>query len=191
MTRGTIRPGGRTEKVRRTVASTVLELIKDGATEFTIVDVVQRSGIARSTIYARWPTREALIAEALTAHNSEFKFTESGDWQADLHQIARSFFDFAMQPNEIAVNSLVAYMGSGFLHQETWRQWYEISHGLAETLRRAQAAGEIREGVNPVTVITTILTTITALVVIAKQPPTEDFLRELVDVQIAGCAVRP
>lgn len=191
MTRGTIRPGGRTEKVRKTIASTVLDLIKDGQTEFTIVDVVQRSGIARSTIYARWPSREALIAEALTAHNSEFKFTPSGDWQADLHQIARTFAAFSIEPNEVAVNSLVAYMGPGFLLQETSRQWQQINNGLAETLRQAQAAGELRPEVNPTTVITTILTTITGLTVIAKQAPTEAFLHELVDVQIAGCRARP
>lgn len=190
MIRGTIRPGGRTEKVRSTVASTVLELIKDGETEFTVVDVVQRSGIARSTIYARWPTRDALIAEALTAHNSEFKFTESGDWQADLHEIARSFLAFSMHPNEIAVNSLVAYLASSFLHQETWRQWQAITDRLAEPLRRAQSAGQIRPEVNPTTVIVTILTTITGLTVIAKQAPTEEFLQELVDVQIAGCKVQ-
>ena len=61
MKRGSIRPGGRTERVRQSVANAVLQLIKDGKTDFTITDVAEYSGIARSTIYARWPGREQLL----------------------------------------------------------------------------------------------------------------------------------
>lgn len=187
MARGTIRPGGRTEKVRKAVASAVLAFLKEGSTEFSVMDVVQKSGIARSTLYARWPTREALIAEALTAHNSEFRFAQSGDWRRDLHEMARAFRDFAMDPAEIAINSAIAYMGPGFLHEETWRQWQSISRRMAEPLRQAQAAGEIRPDIDPTLVISSIFTVITGLIVIAKQRPEDAYLKQLVDIQISGC----
>ena len=119
MARGNIRPGGRTERVRQVVAATVLQFIKDGTSDFTMSDVSERSGIARSTIHARWPTRDALLAEALSAHNSQFRVERRSDWREDLHHLARAFRDFAARPDEMAINALTAYLGPGFLSEET------------------------------------------------------------------------
>lgn len=190
MTRGTIRPGGRTERVRQAVAATVLKFIKGGATEFTMLDVAESSGIARSTIYARWPTREALIVEALTAHNSTFQIASRADWRDHLRTIAVAFRDFSARPDEIAINGLIAHLGPGFLNEETSRQWQSISTRMAEPLRAAQQQGEIRPGIDASVVISTLFTTIAGLTVIAKDSPSDEYLGQLVDLLIAGAETR-
>lgn len=189
MTRGNIRPGGRTERVRQTVAATVLELIKKGAGEFSMLDVAEQSGIARSTIYARWPTREALIAEALTMHNSAFQVMPNRNWREHLRVIATAFRDFSSQPDEIAINGLMASLGPGFINQETARQWETISYDMAAPLRVAQHDGEIRPDVDTRVVIATLFTTIAGLIVIAKDQPSDEFLGQLTSLLIAGCEV--
>ncbi len=190
MARGNIRPGGRTERVRQVVAATVLQFIKDGTSDFTMSDVSERSGIARSTIHARWPTRDALLAEALRAHNSQFQVERCSDWREDLHHLARAFRDFAARPDEMAINALTAYLGPGFLSEETYRQWQSISDEMAAPLRAAQAAGEVRPGVNPTLVISTLFSSITALILIAKEAPSDRHLEQLVDLLIQGCDAR-
>lgn len=190
MTRGSIRPGGRTERVRQAVAATVLQIIKAGGTEFTMLDVAEQSGIARSTIYARWPTREALIAEALSEHNATFQVESRADWREHLHVAAIAFRDFSARPDEIAITGLTAYLGPGFLDEETHRQWEAISNRMAEPLHAAQQRGEIRPDRDVVLIIATLFTTISGSIVIAKDVPSDAYLRQLVDLLIAGAETR-
>jgi AcrR family transcriptional regulator len=189
MTRGNIRPGGRTERVRQSVAATVLHLIKSGATEFSMLDVAEQSGIARSTIYARWPTREALIAEALTTHNSTFQVKPWPDWRDHLRAIAAAFRDFSSDPDEIAINGLIASLGPGFLNEETRRQWLSISHDMGEPLRAAQRAGSIRPDVDVTVVIATLFTSIAGMIVMAKDRPDDAHLEQLTNLLIRGCEI--
>ncbi|MCK0533259.1 MULTISPECIES: TetR/AcrR family transcriptional regulator [Sphingobium] len=187
MTRGSIRPGGRTERVRQTVAATVLQFIKNGETEFTMQDVAEHAGIARSTLYARWATREALIVEALTAHNATFRVKPRADWREHLQVIAIAFRDFSARPDEIAINGLVAHLGSGFVNEETLRQWRAIAEEMVGPLDVAKQEGKIRAEVNTLMVITTLFTSIAGLIVIAKDQPSDAYVRQLVDLLIAGC----
>lgn len=188
MVRGSIRPGGRTERVRQSVANTVLQFIKDGKTDFTMIDVAEHSGIARSTIHARWPSREQLVAEALRSHNAEFKVEfQDRDWRAHLHHIALAFRDFSARPDEIAINSLAAQLGSGFLAEETHRQWRSISNDMATPLRTAQQGGEIRSEIDPIIVISTLFTSIAGHIVIAKDVPSDEHLNQIVGLLISGC----
>lgn len=188
MKRGSIRPGGRTERVRQSVANAVLQLIKDGKTDFTITDVAECSGIARSTIYARWPGREQLLAEALRSHNAEFQIDfQDRDWRVYMHHIAFAFRDFSAKPDEIAINSLAAQLGAGFLAEETHRQWRSISKEMAAPLRTAQQAGEIRSEIDPIIVISTLFTSIAGHIVIAKDVPSDQHLNQIVRMLISGC----
>lgn len=191
MVRGSIRPGGRTERVRQAVAATVLDFIKEGRADFAMQDVAERSGIARSTIHARWPTRDDLIAEALRANNSTFQLDHREDWRDHMRHVAFAFRDFSALPDEIAINSLAVRMGAGFLAEETHRQWRSIATTMAEPLRAAQEAGAIREDIDPIVVISTLFASIAGLIVIAKDVPSDAYLRQLTDVLIAGCEARP
>lgn len=190
MVRGSIRPGGRTERVRQAVADTVLAFIKEGRADVTILDVAERSGIARSTIYARWPTRDHLIAEALRTHNSTFQLDRLDDWRDHIRHVALAFRDFSARPDEIAINSLAARVGSGFIAEETYRQWRSISVDMAEPLRAAQESGAIRPEVDPIVVISTLFASIAGLIVIAKDVPSDAHIDKIVDLLIAGCEAK-
>ena len=58
---------------------------------------------------------------------------------------------------------------------------------MADPLRAAQAAGEVRPGVNPTLLISTLFSSITALILIAKQAPSDRHLQQVVDLLIQGC----
>lgn len=190
--RGMIRRGGRTERVRQAVADTVLDLVSKGETEFNILDVVRLSGVARSTIHARWPTRAALIAEALSQHTSSFHVDLSGNWKKDLEKIAFAFREFSARPLEIALTSLMALANTEAAYtQQTIHHWGAIADQLSASLRAAKARGEIRRDVDPSQVIVAITTIISGLIVLAKQVPDDAFLKRLVQIQIRGCAAPP
>ena len=59
------RESPRTQRTREAVIRAAVELLLDGGTSAVTVEaVVQRSGVARSTIYRHWPTRTEMVAAA-------------------------------------------------------------------------------------------------------------------------------
>ena len=59
-----------------------------GIERTTVSAVVARSGVARATVYRRWPTREALIDAALSQVKGRPPIPTSGDIERDLARAA-------------------------------------------------------------------------------------------------------
>lgn len=186
--RGALRPGGRTERVRMAVATTVLGFIQNGLIDFSVQDVANSAGVSRSTLYARWPTREALITEALTVHSLEFQFEPGANWEETLRNLVYSFRDFSLRPTEIAINSFAAFSKGGFISQETGRIWSCLTNDAAEYLEKAKTEGLIRPEVDPKSVVTSILSSISGLVVIGKIEPDDEMMENMIDIYINGCS---
>ncbi|MFC5817460.1 TetR/AcrR family transcriptional regulator [Nonomuraea harbinensis] len=63
---GTVRPGGRTAKVRAAVLqATQDELAERGFHRLTMDQVASRAGIGKTTIYRRWGTRVRLVTDLM------------------------------------------------------------------------------------------------------------------------------
>lgn len=61
----------RSERLDAQILSTALEVLADGGFErFSVEEVAHRAGVAKTTVYRRYPCRDALIAGAL-AHLNE------------------------------------------------------------------------------------------------------------------------
>ena len=69
---------------RAILEATVGLLSEVGIEQTTVSEVIARSGVARATVYRRWPTREALIEAALSEVKGRPPFPLSGDLEADL-----------------------------------------------------------------------------------------------------------
>jgi AcrR family transcriptional regulator len=59
-------------------------LIEKGIEATTVSAAVRRSGVARATIYLRWPTRQALITAAIQRALGQPSVTSTNDLKADL-----------------------------------------------------------------------------------------------------------
>src|SRR5918994_5565425 len=65
-----LRLGGRSARVREAVLDAAFaELDEHGYNGFSIEAVARRSGVHKTTIYRRWPTREALLVYALDSRS--------------------------------------------------------------------------------------------------------------------------
>jgi len=65
----------------------VLDLLRsEGYDELRVQDVAQRAGVGLGTIYRRWPTKQALVVDALGAGRKiEYEqITDTGDPRTDL-----------------------------------------------------------------------------------------------------------
>lgn len=96
----TSRPIGRGEAVRRAVrAATVAELTDRGYSGLTMEGVARRAGVHKTTVYRRWPDREALVTDALVSGGAiSPEISDSGDIDADLQQFSRALTEWLAGP---------------------------------------------------------------------------------------------
>src|SRR5215475_13461579 len=99
------RLGGRSARVREAVLTAAFaELDEHGYAGFNIEAVARRSGVHKTTIYRRWPTREALLVYALdTRGDRETPIPNTGSLRGDLRQFGEMVLGKLTSPNGNAV----------------------------------------------------------------------------------------
>ncbi|MFF1789441.1 TetR/AcrR family transcriptional regulator [Kitasatospora sp. NPDC058243] len=90
-TPGTRRPGGRTARVRAAVLRAAEDaLVEHGFSGLDLGDVAQRAEVGRTTVYRRWGTTSALVADLLAdMAEQSLPRTRSGSLAEDLRANAR------------------------------------------------------------------------------------------------------
>jgi AcrR family transcriptional regulator len=79
-----VRPGGRSARVvTRVMEATAYELSRVGYAALRVEDVAARSGVNKTTIYRRWPTKAELVA-ATVGHPRDLRPIDTGSVRADL-----------------------------------------------------------------------------------------------------------
>ncbi|MFJ6382800.1 TetR/AcrR family transcriptional regulator [Kitasatospora sp. NPDC092039] len=90
-TPGTVRPGGRTARVRAAVLRAAEDaLVEHGFSGLDLGDIAQRAEVGRTTVYRRWGSTTALVAELLAdMAEQSLPRTDSGSLAGDLRANAR------------------------------------------------------------------------------------------------------
>ena len=87
MTDTAARPDPRVERSRQAILEATLQLLaRDGDVgSLTVEAVAARSGVAKTTIYRHWPTKQALVVDAVrVVCFPEAATPNTGDLRADL-----------------------------------------------------------------------------------------------------------
>lgn len=89
--RGTVRPGGRTARVRQAVmVATEDAIVERGFSGVDLADIARRSGVGRATVYRRWGSRSELVADLLAdMAEQSLPRARTGTLQGDLRANAR------------------------------------------------------------------------------------------------------
>ncbi|POX42394.1 TetR family transcriptional regulator [Streptomyces sp. Ru73] len=83
------RPGGRSARVRAAVHRATVDLVQEiGADKVTVPAVARRAGVNPSSVYRRWGTTSALLADVAAQRKDEAAPELLGDLRADLEQAA-------------------------------------------------------------------------------------------------------
>lgn len=75
----------RIQRSRDRVLGAAFDLLSEsGVSGFTIDEVARRSGVAKTTIYRHWASREALVLDAAVLISAEQDIPDTGSLEADL-----------------------------------------------------------------------------------------------------------
>src|ERR1700728_1386791 len=79
---------GRVKRSRDRVLTATFELLSEnGVGGLTVDEVSRRSGVAKTTIYRHWPSREALVIDAASRISAEQEIPDTGSLEGDVTAI--------------------------------------------------------------------------------------------------------
>jgi AcrR family transcriptional regulator len=188
-----VRSGGRPRHDEddrgRVITEAVLEAVfEQGLPGVTMEGIARRAGVAKTTIYRRWPNREAMIIEALSTISAAFEPPDTGDLRGDLKQMVGASVG----------SGLVGLAGRGGMarliiaaasDQRYWRiamdPWSRL---VRQVLERGRERGEVRRDLN-VELVVDLLTGAFVFPVLGQtRQMNEAYLEEVMDVILEGIA---
>ncbi|MFH9064345.1 TetR/AcrR family transcriptional regulator [Streptomyces coeruleorubidus] len=147
---GTVRPGGRTARVREAVLRAAEDaLTEQGFTGLDLADIARRAGVGKTTVYRRWGTVTGLVADLLAdmAEQSAPR-TETGSLLGDLTANARLVQRTLTDPRQGPLfKALIAAATGDTKTAAALHRFYDIRvKEWAPCVRQAVDRGEVPEG---------------------------------------------
>jgi AcrR family transcriptional regulator len=142
------RTGGRAAGVvDRVVAATFDELSRVGYAAMRVEDIAARSGVNKTTIYRRWPTKAELLTSAVIESTQRAPRIDTGSLRGDLH--ASLFAAFNLRPYEQGVLRVIQMERSVEVVDALARRMSEeLREARIAMVRRGIARGELPRGVD-------------------------------------------
>lgn len=168
------RPPGRGPKVRAAVlAATLAELTDSGYADLTVENVALRCGVHKTTIYRRWRDRESLVADAvIDLAAARVPFPDTGDIDADLRELARSFVRFLNSPTGKAVAAATLSDASRIpeIADAKRRFFAERFQRAAPVVSGAIARGELPTNTDPAELVRALVAPIYLRLLVTAEP---------------------
>lgn len=183
----------RQTKTRERVLAAASRILSDeGYSRLTMERVAAESGVAKTTLYRRWPTKAAVCMDLyLDVAGHELQVPDTGDVSGDLRQIANAVVH--LQTRTVAGPAFLGMIAEALVNPDTRAGFLaEFAERRREVtrsvLKRAIQRGEIRAGTDLDLVIDALGGAVTFRLLQGHAPLTTKFTDRLVALVLARCA---
>ena len=182
----------RPTRIRHEVLSAAGEILRrEGYAGLTMEGVAAESGVAKTTLYRRWPTKAALCMELyldVAAH--ELRDPDTGDIASDLKEIADTVVH--LQTRTVAGPAFIGLIAEAHVSPATRTAFLEEfaerrREMTRKVLRRAIQRRQLRPDTDVDLVIDAIGGAVTFRLLQGHAPLTSSFTSALVDLVLSGC----
>jgi AcrR family transcriptional regulator len=151
-------PARRNEQARRAIHTAARDLVAElGLARVSVESIAARAGVGKQTIYRWWPTKCAVVLDALVAENvppeGPGPVPDTGDLAADLGSALRKSVSYMTDPaNDNLLRAVTAEMqyDAGLAADVRDRLMRPQFDAIAERIRRAAPTGPDGRPVDPV-----------------------------------------
>jgi len=168
------------------------ELATVGVARLSVDRIARAAEVNKTSVYRRWPTREALVAAALerVLGHLTLQQRDTGTLRGDLLFLGTSVAAFLEQPAGRALaRAVFAEEAAPSIAALARRQLEEGAAGSAAALvRRAQQRGEWRDDADPRVVLPMLVGAILHRTTLERHKPDRRWLDHVVDVLLRGVA---
>lgn len=191
-TRTVGRPRSRTAD--RAILEAAVGLFSEvGLGGLTMSAVVDRSGVARATVYRRYPTRDALLSAALAQVKGREPYVLSGDIEADIAKGVEWTAAVLAEPafQRFLPLYVAEALGSPEAARSATARVAPNHAGVAREYRETAAAAGLRTDIDPALVSDIVQGTMLARLLSTGLPPDQDAVRQLVEIVLRGLREPP
>lgn len=154
---GTVRPGGRTARVRAAVLRAAGDVLAEqGFDRLDLAEVARRAEVGKTTVYRRWGTVTALVADLLAdMAEQSLPRTRTGSVRDDLRANALLVQRTLADPRQGALfRAVIAAAACDPRTAEALRHFYAVRVAeWAPCVSEGVARGELPPGTDPATVV--------------------------------------
>ena len=174
--------------IQKVLEAAVEELSLKGLGAMSIEDVAVRAGVAKTTVYRRWPTKVDLAVAAMHQVADDIIHVEdTGSLRGDLMVILKSFRDFAWSPRG---QGLMRMMMTDVAHAEiaefARRIREEKSQEPRNMVLRAIARGELPRNTDPTLLLDVAFAAVQHYLCFMHTPVDDAQLGRIVDLVLIG-----
>ncbi|MBG0821729.1 TetR/AcrR family transcriptional regulator [Planomonospora sp. ID91781] len=188
------------ERVLRTAAGLLLER---GYTGLSMDEVAERAGVAKTTLYRRWPTKDHLAVAVVARLQDDDAIDDTGDIRRDLTDYTEKIADAlnrmrsagkAAGRDDRSAGVVAELVAAGARHDdigEMGRQVYARRNALALGLiERARLRGELRADLDAVVLLDQLAGALYYRVLVTGAPVDRAYAERLVAAALDGAMNR-
>ncbi|MER6049804.1 TetR/AcrR family transcriptional regulator [Streptomyces sp. NPDC001793] len=189
----------RPRRTHSAILGATLELVQEvGYPKLTIEGVAARAGVGKQTIYRRWPSKAAILRDAVVCLTEDIARTataipDTGDLEADLKAVLRSTVDVMSHPEyDVPARALAAAgIADPKLGEELVTRLVEPQLRLClERLGSARESGQIAPDIDTRIAVEMLAGPIAHRWLLKSAPLTHEYAEALVELTLRGLAPR-
>jgi AcrR family transcriptional regulator len=179
---------------KQAVMATTYELLsEEGLAGVTVDAVARRSGVAKTTIYRHWPSREALLLDACAQMGPHFDIPDTGSFPRDLRALVQRLVEQLLSGPYAAI--LLSLMDAAERNPDLAALLAAAQAKLVEAvqtvLARARVRGELRRLPEASDVAALILGPLLYRRLFSHEALAEGFFKLVVDNVVRAAAAPP
>jgi AcrR family transcriptional regulator len=182
----------RSASAEHAIRDAAVELLSErGIGGFSVEAVAARAGVAKTTIYRRWPTREDLIVAVVSDLKGPANVAPGQSLRGDLLHVLRQTArdNRSGRWTRLMTRLMVDAQEYPELVAEIWRQSIGPRRAyLLGILRRGVADGEIRPDADLELLADMLVMPVTSRVRLRPEPLSDAQLADVVDIVVTGVA---
>ena len=173
------------------LAATVDILVGDGVEGVTFEEVAARTGVARSTLYRHFGSKEELVARAASLCSFQVPTPDTGNLETDLRTLFQSYHEAedARRLPDLLPLLLDEAPRSPEIDDLVQRMAEERRRPLRTILRLAQARGEVDAGLDLETALAFLIGPFSYRRMIDRQAVTPEFRDTVLDLALRALGV--
>jgi Transcriptional regulator len=173
--------------------ATVELLCESGFSDLTMEAIATRAGVAKTTVYRRWPSKVPLVIDAVSQTiTADLPVPNTGSLSKDIRAMLHEFVEVTNRPSGRAILKLLAEGRSDPDLKEALRLRFleQRTTNLTMMLKRGLARGEVRADVDMELAIDMGVATVIHRLLFMEEPLDHEAADHLANLLISAVSVR-
>jgi AcrR family transcriptional regulator len=168
--------------------ATLSRLVRVGYAQLRVDDIAADAGVAKTTLYRRWPSKDVLVAQVMRQlYLDRVQSEDHGSLRADLMALLQETYELLFEGRGRVVEELVRESGTSRELAEVVRSTTDARRrAFHQAMNRAVARGELDPSLDHDLVIDLLVGPLWTRLLVSDAPMTERDVKAIVDAVLDG-----